>query len=141
MRPLAGYSSLIRRYAIAITLALITFVVLTKKGPDLETLRDYAQLDGGYKTSGWVSRRQFIRQGMKDDIYKKPYNGSAVRDLCSKAKWRDGLVVSCDEIAGGIGNLKARVLGCTRYAIEAGGTTVLVKFSPHMRMMMIKTLY
>lgn len=95
--------------------------MLGNSGPDLETIRDFANLEGGLPWNEWMTQKQFVRQALKDDIYVKGYNGSAVRKLCSEAKWREGVVISCDQIAGGIGNLKMRVLGCTRYAIEAGG--------------------
>lgn len=119
MSSLAGLFS--RRYVIAIAVAIVTLYFVRARGPDLETIRDFAHLDGSF-LGGWVSQKQFVKQALKDDIYVTQYNGSAVRKVCSEAKWREGLVVSCDAIAGGIGNLKMRLLGCTRYAIEAGGT-------------------
>lgn len=119
-RPTAGICVFSRRYAIAIALTIFTIWLIREQGPDLETIRDFAHLKGGFR-GGWISQSQFVRQALIDDIYVKGYNGTAVRKVCSEAKWREGLVVSCDEIAGGIGNLKMRVLGCARYAIEAGG--------------------
>lgn len=121
-RSPAGICPFPRRYAIAIVLVLVVIWMLGDSGPDLETIRDFAHLDGGLPWAEWMTQKQFVRHALKDDIYAKKYNGTAVRKLCSEAKWREGVVVSCDEIAGGIGNLKMRVLGCTRYAIEAGGT-------------------
>lgn len=110
-----------RRYAIAIALTLLTIWLIRDRGPDLETIRDFAHLDGAFHKGGWISQEQFVKQALKDDIYIQGYNGTAVRKLCGEAQWREGLVVSCDQIAGGIGNLKMRVLGCVRYAVEAGG--------------------
>lgn len=120
MASLAGLFS--RRYAIALALVIVTLYLLRSRGPDLETIRDFAHLDGSL-LGGGISQKQFVKQALKDDIYVSPYNGTAVRKLCSEAKWQEGLVVSCDAIAGGIGNLKIRLLSCTRYAIEAGGTS------------------
>lgn len=110
-----------RRWVIAGFLAIIFLFFLRTQGPDLETIRDFAHLDGSVLGTS-PTRKQFVQQALKDDIYRRPYNGTAVRKLCSEARWQEGLVVSCDGIAGGIGNLKIRLLSCTRYAIEAGGT-------------------
>lgn len=114
---------LTRRYVIALTLAIVVLWVIRDRGPDLETIRDFTHLDGPVMGT-WPTQSQFVKQALRDDIYRRGYNGTALRRVCSEAKWREGLIVSCDQIAGGIGNLKARLLGCTRYAIEAGGTSL-----------------
>lgn len=69
-----------------------------------------------------MSRDEFVERALEKDIYVNEYDGKSIRRLCSEAKWREDRVVSCDEIAGGIGNLKTTLLACARYAIEAGGT-------------------
>lgn len=120
MPSLAGLFS--RRYAIPIALVIVAVYFLRGRAPNLETIRDFAHLDGSF-LGGRISQKQFVKLALEDDIYVNRYNGTAVRNLCSEAKWQEGLVVSCDAIAGGIGNLKMRLLGCTRYAIEAGGTS------------------
>lgn len=116
---------LTRRYVTALTLAIVVLFVVRSQGPDLETLRDFTHLDGSLMGT-WPTQSQFVKQALQDDIYRREYNGTALRKVCNEARWRDGLIVSCDQIAGGIGNLKARLLGCTRYAIEAGGTLRLL---------------
>lgn len=65
--------------------------------------------------------QQFVAKALENDIYVSKYNGTAVRELCSEAKWRDDVVASCDMLAGGIGNLKVNLLACLRYTIESGG--------------------
>lgn len=115
-----GLSFFSRRHAVAIAVAVFIVALLRYRGPELETIREFAHLDGTFG-GGWMSQKQFVQRALQDDIYVQKYNGSAVRKVCSSAKWQEGLIVSCDEIAGGIGNLKMRLLGCIRYAIEAGG--------------------
>lgn len=70
---------------------------------------------------GWLSQQEFVDKALENDIYATKYDGSGIRDLCAKAKWRDNIVMSCDTMAGGIGNMKTNVLSCVRYAIESGG--------------------
>lgn len=108
------------RYFVAL---LIIIVIWLKPVPNLELLR--------FNTSGLVqvlgsttassSREQFVELALKHDIYTSEYNGSAVQKLCREAQWRDDRVMSCDMMAGGIGNLRPDLLACTRYAIESGG--------------------
>lgn len=68
-----------------------------------------------------MSRDGFVQRALEKDIYVNEYDGTSIRRLCGEAEWRDDRVVSCDKIAGGIGNLKTNLLACVRYAIEAGG--------------------
>lgn len=66
-------------------------------------------------------QEQFVSKALYHDIYVSEYNGTAVRKLCSEAKWRDDVVASCDKLGGGIGNLKVNLLACMRYTVESGG--------------------
>lgn len=117
-----------QRYLVAAFLALFTLWLVTSRAPDARTLRDFvaAHKDDPhlYHHDKWLgNRKQFVRRAAEQGIYPGAhgYDGAAVRQLCAGTRWREGLVVSCEKIAGGIGNLKMRLLGCVRYAIEAGG--------------------
>lgn len=119
------YALLARRYIVAAGLALFTLWLVTSQSPDINSMRDFMNVHKDknfYNNDKWLgNRKQFVARAVERGIYTEAYNGTAVRELCGKAQWREGLVVSCDKIAGGIGNLKMRLLGCARYAIEAGG--------------------
>lgn len=121
------YALLARRYIVAACVALFTLWVVTSRTPDISALRGFVHNTNSNKNAfgsdKWLgSQRKFVERAVDQGIYTEPYNGSAVRALCGRAEWREGLFVSCDKIAGGIGNLKMRLLGCARYTIEAGGT-------------------
>jgi hypothetical protein len=59
----------------------------------------------------------------------EPFRPEAIQSVCSQTKWTPGLVFTCDNSGGGIGNLRNSILNCVRYAIEAGGALVI----PRMR--------
>ncbi|KAF3770586.1 hypothetical protein M406DRAFT_349308 [Cryphonectria parasitica EP155] len=128
-RPVMGLGFLSKRFIIAIALTVCIIWAIRWRGPELETIRDFAHLSGGNEDR-WMTKRQFVKRALQDDLYVKEYNGTAVRDLCGKTKWQDGIAISCDEIAGGIGNLKMRLLGCTRYVIEAGAMLITPVIHP-----------
>lgn len=112
-----------KRYLAAGVLAIIIFLFITSdSGPDLDTLRSQLTDLGlpGQKGS-WKTRKQFVKKALANDIYTTHYDGTAVRKLCREAKWRDDRIVECNRLAGGIGNMKINLLGCVRFAIEAGG--------------------
>lgn len=121
--PSSRSSLLTKRYIAAAVLAIITFLFITSdSGPDLDALR--SQLTDlalpGQKGS-WKTRKQFVNRALANDIYTTHYDGASVRKLCGEAKWRDDRIVECNRLAGGIGNMKINLLGCVRFAIEAGG--------------------
>lgn len=102
-----------KRYILAAGLSLFSLWFLMTR----------SSYGGGQKShDGWMSRDEFVKRALEKDIYVNEYDGTSVQKLCSEANWRDDRVVSCDMIAGGIGNLKTNLLACARYAIEAGGT-------------------
>lgn len=112
-----------KRYIFLAVLLIITLLFLNSdSGPDLYRLRhqitDFAI--PGQKGS-WTTRRQFVDRVLANDFYTTQYDGAAVRELCGEAKWRDDRIVECHGLAGGIGNMKIDLLGCVRFAIEAGG--------------------
>ncbi|KAJ4416302.1 hypothetical protein N0V82_006832 [Gnomoniopsis sp. IMI 355080] len=117
-----------RRFLVAGALAFITFWLFTYRshvGLDALGSRLGGLTKGGQQPlNGWLSQEQFVAKALDNDIYVDHYNGTAVRKLCSEAKWRDDIVMSCDKLAGGIGNLKVNLLACLRYSIESGAMLI-----------------
>lgn len=118
-----------KRYIFLAALAIITLWFITSdSGEDLDRLRnqltDFAAAHDfaipGLK-GNWTTRRQFVDRVLANNFYTTQYDGAAVRKLCGEAKWRDDRIVECHGLAGGIGNMKIVLLGCVRFAIEAGG--------------------
>lgn len=111
-----------KRYILAAGLSLFSLWFLTTRS---------SYVGGGQKShDGWMTRDEFVKRALEKDIYVNEYDGTSVQKLCSEAKWRDDRVVSCDMIAGGIGNLKTNLLACARYAIEAGAILITPVIHP-----------
>lgn len=55
----------------------------------------------------------------------EPFEPSGIRAVCDATQWTPGLVFTCDESVGGIGNIRNSILHCMRYTIEAGAAFVL----------------
>ena len=68
-----------------------------------------------------LARSKWIEAALETEI-DGPLDISALKELCSRKQWRKGLVFECPRPAGGVGNVRNKVLTCVRYAIEAGGT-------------------
>lgn len=104
-------------------LSIVIFLFITSGSrPDLDTIRSHLS-DLAYpgQKGDWKTRKQFVNEALANDIYVDEYDPAPVRKLCGEAKWRDDRIVECNRLAGGIGNLKINLLGCARFAIEAGG--------------------
>lgn len=62
-----------------------------------------------------------------DAFDKAPIKSSAISKVCSKTKWNQDLVFTCDNSFGGVGNVRNSVLTCVRYSIAAGAALVVPK--------------
>jgi len=62
---------------------------------------------------------------MTDALRPESYDLSSLKHLCNNVQWTNKVVFTCDNNAGGIGNVRNHMLNCVRYAIEAGGTLVM----------------
>lgn len=62
---------------------------------------------------------------MKDALRSESYDLSSLRDLCDNVQWTNNVVFTCDNNAGGIGNVRNHMLNCIRHAIEARGSLVM----------------
>lgn len=54
-----------------------------------------------------------------------PYDGGPLREKCDEIVWQPGLYFDCSQNSGGIGNMRAFMLTCIRYAMESGASLVM----------------
>ncbi|KZL85840.1 alternative oxidase protein [Colletotrichum incanum] len=66
----------------------------------------------------------FIRQAMSVE-YPAPIDYEPIRQICSRTRFRPGLLFSCEGQHGGIGMVRNQILKCVRYAIHGGGAVVV----------------
>lgn len=71
-----------------------------------------------------IGEARFIASVM-DDSHVWTYSHKPLQDLCKSKTWTPGLVLRCDDMWGGPGNLRNWLLNCVRYAIELGGMPVI----------------
>ncbi|KAH7346260.1 hypothetical protein BKA65DRAFT_477475 [Rhexocercosporidium sp. MPI-PUGE-AT-0058] len=86
-------------------------------------------LDGqmGWKDDASIerwSKEDFITQAMSSAI-QDDFDYGYIADMCDEQEWDDSIVFECQNLIGGIGNLRQEVLHCIRYAIDAGAGLVL----------------
>jgi hypothetical protein len=48
------------------------------------------------------------------------YDSAPIAQFCAHDKWNSNIVVNCDRIFGGIGNLRQVILACLHHAMEEG---------------------
>jgi len=70
-------------------------------------------------------RGVFLEKVLADDVGGK-YDGQGLREMCDKQTWQKGLYFTCDDLTGGIGNVRNTFLNCFRFALEAGGMHMVV---------------
>jgi hypothetical protein len=74
-------------------------------------------------------RQQYSKKAQSrfitSSIVEPPFNPHPIRLLCSEKKWIPGLIFTCNNPIGGIGNLRVSILTCVRFAIEAGAALVM----------------
>lgn len=69
-----------------------------------------------------------------DALFYDVHDFGAIQSMCLKKNWTAGLVFTCDNSFGGLGNIRNSILNCVRYAIEAGGELVVPQIrlrNPH----------
>lgn len=62
----------------------------------------------------------FVNDFLAHEI-EGPFDGEPIRKLCASKKWTKDLILSCDPVPGGLGQVRNAHLNCIRFAIEAGG--------------------
>ncbi|KAL2069416.1 hypothetical protein VTL71DRAFT_14095 [Oculimacula yallundae] len=97
---------------------------------ELVRIRNYDfQMD---ETNGWEddmmgvtwSEEEFITQAMSSAI-EDDFDHGYIADMCAAQEWDDTVVFECQNLIGGIGNLRQEILHCIRYAIDAGAGLIL----------------
>ncbi|WQF78114.1 Putative GDP-fucose protein O-fucosyltransferase [Colletotrichum destructivum] len=74
-------------------------------------------------------RELFIKDFLEHEIDGR-FDGAAIESLCASKKWTPGLIMSCDAVPGGIGDVRNAHLHCLRFAIEAGAALILPEIIP-----------
>jgi hypothetical protein len=69
-------------------------------------------------------RESFIQTAMNVEVGGE-FDPQPIQALCASKEWSDDILITCDHIAGGIGNVRNHILNCIRYAIEFGGNLVV----------------
>lgn len=73
-----------------------------------------------------VTKEQLKQEFIQDVISHEvdgPMNLAPLTELCSATDWQPGLIVKCQPVPGGIGNIRNMFLNCIRFALEAGGSS------------------
>lgn len=60
-----------------------------------------------------------------DVEFPAPIDYRPIREVCAGARFRPGLLFTCEEQHGGVGMVRNQILKCVRYAIHAGGAIVV----------------
>lgn len=68
------------------------------------------------------TRETYVANYLDNDM-SGPYDGTPLKEICRRAEWREGLIIKCGRINGGIGNVRNGILTCVRLAIAAGGNS------------------
>ncbi|CCF40280.1 hypothetical protein CH063_10893 [Colletotrichum higginsianum] len=74
-------------------------------------------------------RELFIKDFLEHEIDGR-FDGAAIESLCASKQWTPGLIMSCDAVPGGIGDVRNAHLHCLRFAIEAGAALILPEIIP-----------
>lgn len=97
------------------------FVIFSWSGLDYATVRQHKSIR---PINDIDEREVFIRTAMNVEVGGE-FNPEPIQALCASKEWSDDILITCDHIAGGIGNVRNHILNCIRYAIEFGGGLVV----------------
>lgn len=67
-------------------------------------------------------KQEFIQHVIENEV-GGPINLDPLSEICRYTEWQPGLIVKCQPVPGGIGNIRNMFLNCIRFALEAGGTS------------------
>jgi hypothetical protein len=65
-------------------------------------------------------KQEFIQRVIGNEV-GGPINLDPLSEICRYTEWQPGLIVKCQPVPGGIGNIRNMFLNCIRFALEAGG--------------------
>lgn len=80
----------------------------------------YQSAYGGVIRQFKDERELFVSDFLQHEI-DGAFDGRGISELCSSRQWTPGLILSCQPVPGGIGQVKNAHLNCVRLAIEMGG--------------------
>jgi hypothetical protein len=83
---------------------------------------DYHEI---YRVAVSGKKAAFVEAVLDTEI-DGPIDNGALVELCKRKVWTPGLIFNCEAPQGGVGNVRNVFLNCIRYAIEAGGTLLLL---------------
>lgn len=105
---------------LVVVLILVFFVFPYLRGHSPAYVRDhYDEILRTFQDE----KQLFVDNILKDEV-GGDLDGSALGRLCSSKTWfpeSHGIILSCEPVPGGIGEVKNGQLNCIRFAIEIGG--------------------
>ncbi|KUI62998.1 hypothetical protein VP1G_10121 [Cytospora mali] len=118
-------SRLFRILKYLVLILLIFFAIPFLNRPS--TRERYTELLRNFKDE----KRLFIADFLDNEI-DGTFDGRELAKLCAGKRWRpedEGLILSCQPVPGGIGEVKNSHLQCIRFAIEIGAQLVLPRIT------------
>ncbi|KUI67431.1 hypothetical protein VM1G_02611 [Cytospora mali] len=118
-------SRLFRILKYLVLILLIFFAIPFLNRPS--TRERYTELLRNFKDE----KRLFIADFLDNEI-DGTFDGRELAELCAGKRWRpedEGLILSCQPVPGGIGEVKNGHLQCIRFAIEIGAQLVLPRIT------------
>ncbi|KAE8442679.1 hypothetical protein EG329_002924 [Mollisiaceae sp. DMI_Dod_QoI] len=111
-------------YILKLTLSLLTILLLTtylfsSSLPSTPPLKTFSLPTNANK------KATFIKNVLENEI-DGPFDNSSLIELCRETKWVPGLIFRCEDVKGGVVNVRNVVLNCVRYTILAGATGLVL---------------
>lgn len=114
----ARFFHLTKYLVLALVLVFYVFPYLRSQSPAY--IRDrYPELLDTFRDEKKLFVAEFLKKEFGGDL-----DGSALAKLCASKTWfpaSEGIILSCEPVPGGIGEVKNGQLNCIRLAIEVGG--------------------
>ncbi|KAH6714165.1 hypothetical protein BKA61DRAFT_674777 [Leptodontidium sp. MPI-SDFR-AT-0119] len=113
-----------RFLAVGVVLVSLWIFVGSMRMENFESgLDEHAEWKEDTRIERW-SKEEFISQAMSSAI-QDDFDYGYIAQMCEEQQWDDSIVFECQNLIGGIGNLRQEILHCIRYAIDAGAGLVL----------------
>lgn len=113
------------KYLTLVLLFLVAIPILNRPS----TREKYTEILRSFKDE----KRLFIADFLENEVDGR-FDGTELAKLCKSKKWRPAdkaIVLSCQPMPGGIGEVKNGHLHCIRFAIEIGGRSHAIRSRPH----------
>lgn len=123
IRPkMLNSSRLFRTLRYSVLVLLFLFAIPLLNHPSAR--EKYAELIGDHKDEKGL----FVADYLENEI-DGSFNGSELAKLCASKVWRrddEAIILTCQPVPGGIGEVKNGHLQCIRFAIEIGGASMSI---------------